>query len=437
MVTASAMDDGLAGVEETERRAGSAALRKAASRLLPFIILLYFVSFLDRVNVGFAALTMNHDLGISAAAYGTGAGIFFLRYFLFEVPSNVILERVGARRWIARIMISWGVLSVAMAFVVGPVSFALVRFLLGMAEAGFFPGIILYLTFWFPGTMRARIMGWFLVALPLSSIIGAPFSTWMLGTNLLGLRGWQSMFVLEGLPAILCGFLVWRLLPDRPGDATWLRPDESAAIERALASEAAPKGHATLMLALTSGRVWHLAVIYFGIVVGLYGFSFWAPQVIKSFGGLSNQQVGLVTVIPYVLAMLGMVGWSWNSDRLGERRWHIAFAAFAGAIGFTASAVIGDPVLKLAAFSFAAIGIYATLPVFWTLPTAFLSGTGAAAGIALINAIGNLGGYFGPSVIGALKERYGYGAGFLVLAVGLAVAGILALATPARTAVHQ
>ena len=349
----------------------------------------------------------------------------------------MILERVGARRWIARIMISWGVLSVAMAFVVGPVSFALVRFLLGMAEAGFFPGIILYLTFWFPGTMRARIMGWFLVALPLSSIIGAPFSTWMLGTNLLGLRGWQSMFVLEGLPAILCGFLVWRLLPDRPGDATWLRPDESAAIERALASEAAPKGHATLMLALTSGRVWHLAVIYFGIVVGLYGFSFWAPQVIKSFGGLSNQQVGLVTVIPYVLAMLGMVGWSWNSDRLGERRWHIAFAAFAGAIGFTASAVIGDPVLKLAAFSFAAIGIYATLPVFWTLPTAFLSGTGAAAGIALINAIGNLGGYFGPSVIGALKERYGYGAGFLVLAVGLAVAGILALATPARTAVHQ
>jgi ACS family tartrate transporter-like MFS transporter len=418
------------GQDETERRAFS----KAFWRLIPLVGLLYFVSFLDRVNVGFAALTMNTDLGISASAYGAGAGIFFLGYFLFEVPSNLMLERVGARRWIARIMVSWGILSIAMAFVTGPTSFWVVRFLLGMAEAGFFPGIILYLTYWFPGAMRGRILGWFLMALPVSSAIGAPFSTWLLGHSVLGLRGWQTMFVVEGLPAIALGFLVLRLLPDRPAKAGWLAPGEARAIERVLAADAAGASKAGLKEGLTSPRVWQFAFIYFGIVIGLYGFSFWAPQMIKAFGNLSNQQVGLLTTAPYLLVPFAMYVWGRRSDRLRERRWHLALASFLGALGFAASAWIDDPTMKMVAFGVAAIGVYAALPVFWTLPTAFLSGTAAAGGIALINSIGNLGGYFGPAAIGYLKAGYGYGMGLMVLALGLAIAGLLALRVPREAA---
>ncbi|MDB5719580.1 MAG: major facilitator superfamily 1, partial [Alphaproteobacteria bacterium] len=406
--------------------AAHASLGKAAWRLLPFIVLLYFVSFLDRVNIGFAALTMNADLGLSAAAYGTGAGIFFLGYFLFEIPSNVILERVGARRWISRILVTWGLLSISMAFVVGPVSFWIVRFFLGMAEAGFFPGIILYLTYWFPAPVRARITSRFLIALPLSSAVGAPVSTWLLGTQLFGFHGWQSMFLLEGLPAIILGIMVLRLLPDRPRNARWLTAAEAEAIEAALVAE--PATSTTLRSGLTGARVWHLASIYFGIVVALYGFSFWAPQAIKGFGGLSNQQVGFLSAIPYLAVIPAMLIWAHHSDRSRERRWHIALPALLAGLAFGAGALVDAPALRLILFVIAAVGIYATLPVFWTLPSSFLGGTGAAGGIALINAVGNLGGYFGPSAIGLLKDRYGYGASFAVLAISLVVAGVLALA---------
>jgi ACS family tartrate transporter-like MFS transporter len=407
-----------------------AAIAKAAWRIVPLVALLYFVSFLDRVNVGFAALTMNKEIGLSAAAYGAGAGIFFIGYFIFGVPSNLILERVGARRWIACIMVAWGLVSGAMAFVSGPASFWGVRFALGVAEAGFFPGIILYLTYWFPGRLRGRIMGWFLTALPISSVIGAPVSTWLLGQQLGAWSGWRLMFVVEAVPAVVLGLLVLRILPDRPRAARWLSADEAAAIENALARDAAPATKSGAMEGMLNPRVWQLAIIYLGIVVGLYGFSFWAPQMIKAFGSLSNVQVGLVTTIPYLLAAALMFVWARRSDVRGERRWHLAVAALVGAAGFAVSAWVGDPATKLAAFTVAAVGVYAALPVFWTVPTALLSGTAAAGGIALINAVGNLGGYAGPFAIGELKEHYGFGAGLMVLAGALVIAGVLAALLP-------
>lgn len=406
-----------------------AAFARAARRIVPLVALLYFVSFLDRVNVGFAALTMNKEIGLSAAAYGAGAGIFFIGYFIFGVPSNLILERVGARRWIAAIMVAWGLVSAGMALVSGPASFWAMRMLLGAAEAGFFPGIILYLTYWFPAAVRGRIMGWFLMALPISSVVGAPVSTLLLGQHIGGWSGWRVMFVVEGVPAVLLGLLVLRILPDRPRNARWLSAEEIGAIEGALERDTGG-ANGRLNDALRNPRVWQLAVIYLGIVIGLYGFSFWAPQMIKAFGTLTNMQVGLVTTIPYLLAAVLMAVWARRSDATGERRWHLAIAGLAGAAGFAASAYVGDPALKLAAFTLAVVGTYAALPVFWTVPTALLSGSAAAGGIALINAIGNLGGYAGPFAIGELKDRYGFGAGLMVLAGALAVAGVLAASLP-------
>jgi ACS family tartrate transporter-like MFS transporter len=415
-------------VEGIREGAERAVFRKAAWRLIPFLGLLYFVSFLDRVNVGFAALTMNQDLGLSASAYGIGAGIFFLGYFLFEVPSNLVLARVGARRWISRILLTWGALSVAMAFVTGPVSFWIVRFLLGAAEAGFFPGMVLYLTYWFPNAARGRIMGWFFIAIPLSSAFGAPLSTWLLGFEPFGLRGWQAMFILEGLPAVLLGIVVLARLPDGPRQARWLDPAEVATVEAMLARERTAGPAATLRRTLLRPAVWHFAAIYFGIVVGLYGFGFWAPQIIKSLGDLSNSQVGLIATAPYLTAAVAMYFWSARSDAVGERRWHTALPAFVGAAGFAVSALLPDPVLRMAAFTLGAIGIYAALPVFWTLPTAALTGRAAAGGIALVNAIGNLGGYLGPVFVGRLKELTGgYDAGMLAIAVAMAVSGVLAV----------
>jgi ACS family tartrate transporter-like MFS transporter len=409
-----------------------AALSKAAWRLIPFVCLLYFVSFLDRVNVGFAALTMNKDLGLSAAAYGAGAGIFFLGYFLFEIPSNIILQRTGARRWIARIMVTWGLLSVCTAFVQGPTSYWIVRFLLGAAEAGFFPGIILYLTYWFPGAMRGRIMGWFLMALPLSNAIGAPVSTWLLDKSFLGLAGWQSMFVLEGIPAVLLGFVVWKTLPDGPRHAKWLSDAEATAIEAAVARDHGAGQHESLSAAFGSVRVWHLALVYLGIVTGLYGFGFWAPQIIKSMGSFSNQQAGMLTIIPYVCAGIGLYVWGRSSDRRQERHWHLVLPILLSAAGFVGAALLSDPAMRLATLGVAAVGVYAALPVFWTRPTAILVGPAAAAGIALINAVGNLGGYIGPTVIGTLQASHGYGAGLGVLAVTLVAGAALAFALPKR-----
>ncbi|HEU4722932.1 MAG TPA: MFS transporter [Gemmatimonadaceae bacterium] len=408
----------------------SAVLRKVALRLIPFMALLYLVAFLDRVNVGFAALTMNADVGLSATAYGLGAGIFFIGYFLFEVPSNLILERVGARRWIARIMISWGLVSASTAFITGPTSFYLVRFLLGVAEAGFFPGMILYLTYWFPSAVRARVMSMFLVAVPVSNVVGGPISAALLGTSLFGLKGWQTMFIVEAMPAIVLGVVTALWLTDRPAKAAWLTDAERATLEQLLATERAatrPAHH--LRDGLLSPRVWLLAVTYFGLIMGFYGLPFWLPQIVRSFGGLTNMEVGLLSVIPYAVASVGMIVWGHRSDRRDERAWHVSLPLLAGAAGFLVSGSTGDARVSLAALTVAAVGVYGAFGVFWTLPSAVLVGTAAAGGIALINSVGNLGGYVGPVVVGRLRDATGsYSAGLYVIAAAMGVAGVLVLA---------
>jgi ACS family tartrate transporter-like MFS transporter len=410
--------------------ADARAMRKVLWRLVPFLGLLYFVSFLDRVNVGFAALTMNADLGLTPATFGLGSGIFFVGYALFEVPSNLVLERVGARRWIARIMVSWGLVSACMALVQGPDSFYALRFLLGIAEAGFFPGILLYLTYWVPWERRGRILGTFMLALPVSSAIGAPVSAALLGMNHLGLEGWQWMFLLEGLPAILLGIAVLRVLPDRPRDAGWLAPDERDWLESELAAERASiaaSSHASLRAALADGRVWALSAIYFCVVTGLYGLGFWLPQILKGLGGWSNLQVGFATALPYAAAAAAMVAVGGHSDRTGERRWHTILPAVAGAFALAASAYPGVPPLAaLATLAISSAGIYAVLPSFWTLPMAMLTGSAAAGGIALINSVGNLGGFLGPVLIGFMqKATGGYGPSLAVLAALLLLAAAI------------
>lgn len=403
-----------------------AVVRKAAWRLLPFLCFVYFVAYLDRVNVGFAALTMNTDLGLTATQYGFGAGIFFWSYFLFEVPSNFALQRFGARVWIARIMITWGVISVAMAFVRGPVSFATMRFLLGIAEAGFFPGMVLYLTYWFPSGVRAAILGLFIIANPASTIIGAPLSTALLGTSIAGLTGWQTMFVIEGVPAVLLGFATLFVLSDSPAKAKWLAPREREVLERAVARDAAASTHTSWRDGLFSAEVWRFVALYAALMMGVYGLGFWAPQIVKSFGSLSNQQVGWMLVVPYLCATVAMCLWARNSDRTGERTWHLVIPAVIATVAFVYGSFADNVYLAIAAFTFGAIGIYAQLPLFWTVPTAMLTGSAAAGGIALINSIGNLSGWVAPTVIGWLKDQtQGYAAGLLVIAASMGLAGVL------------
>jgi ACS family tartrate transporter-like MFS transporter len=411
------------------------ALRKIAWRLIPFMGLLYFVAFLDRVNIGFAALTMNAELGLTKSMYGLASGIFFLGYVLFEVPSNLIMERVGARLWIARIMISWGLLSAGTAFVTSPNQLYTLRFLLGVAEAGFFPGMILYLTYWFPAAWRGRILSAFMVAIPVSSAIGSPVSTSILSMQAHGLHGWQWMFLLEGTPAVLCGVAVLVFLRDGPRKAAWLTNEEKEWLENELARErsSALPSHSVLA-ALRESRVWLLGLVYFGLLVGMYGYGFWLPQIVKGFGELSNLEVGFISAIPYAAAAFTMFLWSRHSDRTGERSWHIALPAFVGAVGLAASAYFGNsPALALAALSLSAIGVYAALPVFWTLPTSLLAGSAAAAGIALVNSIGNTGGFFGPMLVGYVTDATGgYGAALWTLAALVTFAGVLVLALAPR-----
>jgi len=403
---------------------------RVGKRLIPFLILCYFVAFLDRVNVGFAALTMNQDLHISASAFGFGAGVFFFTYFIFEVPSNLFLARVGARRWIARIMLSWGLLSGAMAFITGETSFYIVRMLLGAAEAGFFPGIIFYLTLWFPAIYRARIAGYFMAAIPLSSLIGAPVSGYILGMDgLAGLKGWQWLFILEAAPALVLSVIVFFYLTDRPGEAAWLNAEERNWLADRLTGEERQRAAAERLSALqslTNPRVLALGLVYFGVVAGLYGVGFFLPQVVKAFG-LSNAATGWVTAIPYLIGVIAMVWWGRQSDRKHERKLHCAGALLLAALGIAGCGLLADPVLKIVAISIGAAGIFSTLPVFWTMPTGFLSGVAAASGIAIINAIGNLAGFAGPYLTGWLKDATGsYTAGFLVLAgLALASAGIV------------
>jgi ACS family tartrate transporter-like MFS transporter len=412
-----------------ERELESRTIRRISWRILPLVIAIYFVAYIDRSNVGFAAIQMNRDLGFSAYLYGWGAGIFFLGYFLFEVPSNVILERVGARRWIARIMVSWGLVSGAMALVTGPWSFLTLRFLLGVAEAGFFPGVLLYFTYWFPAEYRARVVSALFLAVPGSNAVAAVLSGALLQLDgLWGLAGWQWLFLVESAPAVLLAPVVLMVLADRPAAAEWLAPDERAWLEgRLLEERRAIEGRRRLTLAgaLTDSRVLGLSLVYLTIVTATYGLTFFLPLIVNA-QGLSTMATGLITAVPYVVGVVGMVLWARSSDRRHERRWHFVVAALVAAGGLAVAGVNLHPLVSLAAISIAAIGIYGSKPAFWPLPSQFLSGTAAAGGIALVNAIGNLGGFLGPYALGWIRESTGsYAIGMYFLA-GCAAASALA-----------
>jgi ACS family tartrate transporter-like MFS transporter len=413
------------------------ALQKVRWRLIPFLFILYIVAYLDRVNVGFAAIDMNRDLGFSAAVYGMGSGLFFLTYTVLEVPSNLLLARLGARVWIARIMFTWGLASTAMIFVSGPISFYGLRLLLGAAEAGFFPGLIFYLTRWFPARECARAVALFMTATAMAGVIGAPLSSALLQLDgLLGLRGWQWLFLIEGLPAILLAPVVLTRLTERPEDATWLEPAERDWLSREIAAEHAHTSHAhvTLRSALLSPRLWLVSIPYLCIVIAFYGISFWLPQMVQATSGLGSATVVLLSAIPYVAATFGLVVVGVSSDRTGERRWHVAVPCLIGAFGFVLTVMAPQTLaVSLATLSIAAFGIWGTLGPFWTLPTAFLRGTAAAGGIALVNSVGNVGGFVGPTLVGWIRDTTGqFGAGLLMLAAILVIGAVVVLAMPSR-----
>lgn len=414
----------------------AATYSKVGWRLIPFLLLCYVVAYLDRVNVGFAKLQMLQDLKFSETVYGLGAGIFFIGYFLFEVPSNVILHRVGARVWIARIMVTWGVISAGMMFVESVTSFYVMRFLLGVAEAGFFPGIILYLTYWYPAARRARMTALFMSAIALSGVIGGPLSGWIMQSfaGVSGLKGWQWLFILEGLPSVAVGIATLFYLDDSIDHAKWLTKEEKVLLQRNIAAENASKKDLSIGAVFASPRVWLMSMIYFSFVMGLYGVSFWLPTIIKATGVKDALQIGLLTAIPYGAAVLAMILVSRSADRTGERRWHIAVPALLGAVGLVLSVTWGQStVLAMTALTLATMGILTTLPLFWSLPTSFLAGAGAAAGIALINSVGNLAGFVSPFAVGWLKDMtQSTNAGMYLLAVSLVLGALLTLSVPAR-----
>lgn len=419
---------------------------KVMRRLIPFLIVCYFVAYLDRVNVGFAKLHMNAALGLSEAAFGLGAGLFFIGYFLFEVPSNIFLERVGARVWIARIMISWGIVSAAFAFIpqisgVTGIShegiFYFLRLLLGACEAGFFPGIIFYLTLWFPALYRARVISLFMLAIPISSIIGSPISGLLLSVTGLGLEGWQWLFILEALPSVLVGIAVLLYLTDFPRQARWLQQNEIEWLENVQATEKSNKEkveHLSLLQSLTDARILLCSLVYFCLNAASYGVAFFLPTIIKGFG-VSDTQTGLLAALPFIFGAIGMVVFGRHSDRTMERKGHVAVALLMAAIGIGLSGIVSNPVLVMALLCFAQIGVSSVPAMFWPLPASLLTGASAAAGIAAINSLGNLSGFAGPYAMGYLKDLTGnFTAGLLLLA-GCAVVGaavVLSLRIDAR-----
>src|SRR5262245_46373534 len=414
-----------------------ALLSKLTRRLIPFMFVLYIVSYLDRINVGFAALRLNEALNFDPAVFGLGAGIFFIGYFVFEVPSNLIMERVGARIWVARILVTWGIISSAMMFLNGRLMFYVLRFLLGIAEAGFFPGMILYLTYWFPAEARGRAVARFMTATAIAGVIGGPISGLLLAMDgAVGLAGWQWLFLIEGIPAIVLGFITLAYLPDGPKHASWLEDEEKEWIVLRLQrerDEARSHSHHTLGEALRSARVWTLAFIYFAVIMSFYGISLWLPQIVQSFSGMSDLAVGFISAVPYLAASIGMVIVGKNSDRTRERRLHVALSAFAGATGLAAAAILKNPLAELAALSLAAIGIWGTLGPFWAMSSEILSGTGAAAGIALINSVGNLGGFLGPYLVGLVrKQTDSFALPLLALAVWPLIGAVVTLANRRR-----
>lgn len=410
---------------------------KVTWRLLPLLFLCYIVAYLDRVNVGFAKLQMLSDLQFSETVYGLGAGIFFIGYFIFEVPSNLILHRVGARAWIARIMITWGVISSAMMFVTTPAMFYIMRFLLGVAEAGFFPGIILYLTYWYPSHRRGRITSLFMTAVPLAGVVGSPLSGWIMErfAGVHGWAGWQWLFLLEGLPSVLVGILVLVYLDNDIRSAKWLTDAEKAYLVDQIHNDRAPDSAHSLGEAMRNPKVWILSLVYFGIVMGLYGIGFWLPTLVKATGVKSALDVGLLSAIPYAAATIVMVLVGRSADARRERRWHIAIPCLLGAVGLVMSAVNASSTqLALVSLTLACAGISTALPLFWSCPTAILTGAAAAGGIAGINSLGNLAGFVSPYMVGYIKDlTQSTNAGMYALAGFLVVSALLVLlCIPAR-----
>jgi MFS transporter, ACS family, tartrate transporter len=409
---------------------------KIIRRLLPLLFICYIIAYIDRINIGFAKLQLREVLGVDervfGSVYGLGAGLFFIGYFLFEVPSNLILQRVGARIWIARIMIVWGIVSSAMMFISSTTTFYFVRFLLGVAEAGFYPGVILYLTYWFPDKERAHTVALFATGTFIAGIMGSPLSGAILELHSLGgLEGWQWLFLLEGIPAVIIGLVVIFVLPDRPRNARWLSLAEKIWIQSRLDEEtfqSRGRAHFRLSEAFMSGRIWLLCFIYFLLTVGIYGYEMWLPSIIKEFSGLRYSIVGLINAIPYVIAVVVMLLIGYHSDKTGERRWHVAVAAFSAAVGFGFSAWLHNPYLAIVALMVALVGLKSAMGPFWALSTTFLSGTAAAGGIALINSVGNLGGFVGPTLVGVVNDRTGsIKMSLWILAGALLLMGMLVL----------
>lgn len=406
-------------------------MAKVSRRLLPYAVIGYFIAYLDRVNLSFAALEMNKELGFSATVYGAGAGMFFLSYFLLETPSNLIMVRMGARRWLARIMITWGLISGAMAFVSGETSFYVIRFLFGAAEAGFFPGIMYFLTLYFPAKYRGHMVGVFMAASPVSAVIGAPVSTLILGVPpVLGLHGWQLIFILEAIPALILGVATLYYLQDSPAEAHWLDDAERTWLVTRQAAERRQREAVqslSVMQVLFNPRVLTLGIAAFSIAYSIYGIVYFLPQIVKQFG-LTNMQTGLVSAIPFAVGAIGMIWYGRRSDRLLERRSHTSIALIICALGLMATAVTPNPTIRLVALSVASFGAFAVLPVFWSMPTSFLSGAAAAAGVAYINSLANIAGFIGPFVMGWIKDRTGsFDGGLLVIGCVCAAGAIATL----------
>ena len=402
---------------------GTNTIQKMRLRIIPFVFLLYVIAQLDRNNIGIAALTMNQELAITSQQYGLIFGIFFFGYLLFEIPSNLLLHKIGARVWIARILISWGIVAMLTGFVHSVHQLYVVRFLLGLAEAGYFPGIVLYLTYWFPRREQARAFALLVTANPVATILGAPVSVLILDhVHWLGVSSWRWLLILEGVPAIVCGVLTYFLLPSRPDEARFLSAEEKAQIREELGREERQKleeNPHSLFQVLTGGRAWHLVLIYSGMMIGQYALTSWAPQLVKSLSPrYSNSMVGLLVAIPYLVGLAAMILASWSSDRKLERRYHAAIPALMGGVGLLLLGTTRSPAYSVTLLTLLAVGIYSFYGPFWALPSEFLTGFSAAAGIALVNCVGNLGGFVGPYMIGAIAMRTGN------LYAGLALAGI-------------
>lgn len=423
-----------------QRDLESTAYSKVSWRLIPFLFLCYLFAYLDRVNVGFAKLQMLSDLKFSETIYGLGAGIFFIGYFLMEVPSNLALHRFGARKWIARIMVSWGLISASMIFVKTPAVFYALRFLLGVAEAGFFPGIILYLTYWYPASRRSKITALFMTGIPIAGVVGGPLSGWILQrfNNVNGMPGWQWLFIIEAIPSLITGVITYFYLTDKIGDAKWLSVEEKALLERSLANETNKIEVHDGAGAFKSGRVWTLCACYFGIIMGLYGIGFWMPSLIKASGVTNVLDIGLLTMIPYGFAAVAMVMIGRSSDRTRERRWHVVVPAIIGAAGLIISTYVPhQPAMAVMALTLATVGILGALCQFWSIPPAFLGGAAAATGIALINSVGNLAGFVSPYLVGWIKDTTkSTDIGLYVIAISLVIAALIVLTVPKKVVNH-